>query len=65
MLKRRLGVLVLVAAVLSTMVPTMLAPVPAQAAGGEPIELGWFVYTPNHPNGCAPLPWDCFVVQIY
>jgi hypothetical protein len=27
--------------------------------GGE-----WMVYTPNHPNGCLPMPVDCYVVWV-
>ena len=38
-----------------------VAPFQAEASRTD---LGWFVYTPNHPNGCAPLPWDCYVIQI-
>jgi hypothetical protein len=41
---------------------TIFAPVPAEAkqlGGGH-----WFVYTPNHPNGCAPLPYDCYTIWI-
>ena len=60
MVKRRLGILVLVAAMLSALVPAMLTPSQADAA----MTLGWFVYTPNHPGGCAPMPWDCYVVQV-
>ena len=61
MVKRRLGILVLVVTVLSALVPAMLAPSQADAM----MSLGWFVYTPNHPSGCAPMPWDCYVVQVF
>lgn len=61
MVKRRLGFLVLAVMVVSALVPALLAPSQAEASRTD---LGWFVYTPNHPNGCAPLPWDCYVIQI-
>ena len=40
---------------------TVLAPVPAEAKYDGS---GWMVYTPNHPNGCAPLPYDCYVIFV-
>ena len=35
------------------------------SASAKPNEIGWMVYTPNHPNGCAPLPYDCYVIWVY
>lgn len=61
MVKRRLGFLVLAVMVVSALVPALLAPSQAEA---KQIDLGWMVYTPNHPNGCAPMPWDCRVIQV-
>jgi len=62
MSKRSLGFLVLAVMVIGALVPALLAPNVAEA---EPHEQGWMVYTPNHPNGCAPLPYDCFVIWIF
>jgi len=40
---------------------TVLGPVPAEAkVEGS----AWMVYTPNHPNGCAPLPYDCYTIWV-
>jgi hypothetical protein len=41
---------------------TFMAPAPA---GADFQPMGWMVYTPNHPSGCAPLPYDCYVVMVY
>ena len=61
MSRRKLGFLVLAVMVLGAIVPALLAP--SQAEAGR---IGtWMVYTPNHPNGCAPMPWDCYVINIY
>ncbi|MCU0304498.1 MAG: hypothetical protein MUC56_10625 [Thermoanaerobaculales bacterium] len=40
----------------------LIAPAPAEASVQKQ---GWMVYTPNHPSGCAPLPYDCYVIWIY
>ena len=61
--KRRLSLLVVAVLVLSAFVPAMLAPGVAEARriqGGS-----WMVYTPNHPNGCAPMAYDCYVIDVY
>jgi hypothetical protein len=39
-----------------------LAPTPAEATAEK---LGWMVYTPNHPDACAPLPYDCYVIRVW
>jgi len=41
---------------------TVLAPVPSEA---EVTNKGWMVYTPNHPNFCCPMPYDCYVIVVY
>jgi len=41
---------------------TVLAPVPSEA---EVYGTAWMVYTPNHPHGCAPLPYDCYVIWVH
>jgi len=62
MSRRKIGILVLTVMVLGALAPALLAPNVAEA---EMQEIGWMVYTPNHPNGCAPLPYDCYVVWVY
>ena len=52
---------ILVVLVLAALVPAILAPSQAEAIDRQG---SWMVYTPNHPNACAPLPWDCFVIYI-
>lgn len=58
----RLTVFVVVVWVLVLGLTTVFAPVPADAAVQK---IGWKVYTPNHPGGCAPLPYDCYVLYVY
>jgi len=48
--------------VLALVLTSVLAPAPAEA---DFQKLGWMVYTPNHPNGCAPLAYDCYVIWVY
>ena len=62
MSRKTLGFLVLVVMVLGAVVPAFLAPSPAEAVRTDGT---WMVYTPHHPNGCAPLPYDCFVIFVY
>jgi hypothetical protein len=62
MSRRKVGLLVLAVMVLGAVVPALLAPSPAEA--GHPWGT-WMVYTPNHPNGCAPMPYDCIVIFVY
>ncbi|MBD3853343.1 MAG: hypothetical protein IFJ96_01065 [Acidobacteria bacterium] len=62
MSKRKLGVFVLAIMIIGALVPALLAPSLAEA---ESIPYGWMVYTPNHPNGCAPLPYDCYVIFVW
>ena len=61
MTKQKLGILVLAVMLVGALLPALLAPGLAEAGGGK---MGWFVYTPNHPNGCAPLPFDCYVIYV-
>jgi hypothetical protein len=63
MSKRKLGILVLAVMVLGAVVPALL--VPSMAEAGYSGQYRWMVYTPNHPNGCAPLPFDCMVIWVY
>jgi hypothetical protein len=63
MSKKKLGILVLAVMVLGALAPALLIPDVAEAdhpGGGT-----WMVYTPNHPNGCAPYPFDCYVIFVY
>lgn len=48
--------------VLALALTTVMAPTPAEA---DVQKVGWMVYTPNHPNGCAPLPYDCYVIWVF
>jgi hypothetical protein len=41
---------------------TVVAPPPVDASVQQ---IGWMVYTPNHPNGCAPMPYDCYAVWVF
>lgn len=62
--RHRWTVVVAAVWVLALVFTSVLVPTPAEAKT-EMYEVGWMVYTPNHPNGCAPLPYDCYVVFIY
>jgi len=62
MSKRSIGFLVIAVMIVGALVPALMAPSLAEA---EVHQIGWMVYTPNHPNGCAPLPYDCYVVFVY
>jgi hypothetical protein len=60
--QRRWTFLVVSAWVLAVALGMVLAPTPADARADH---FGWMVYTPNHPNGCAPLPYDCYVIWVW
>ena len=62
MSRRKLGILVLAVMVLGALAPALLAPDVAEAGVQR---IGWMVYTPNHPAGCAPMPFDCYVIFVY
>jgi len=47
---------------LALVLTTFLAPAPAQAEVSG--IRGWMTYAPNHPNGCVPLPYDCYFLEI-
>ena len=63
MSKRYLGFLVVAVMIVGALVPAFLTPGTAEAS--KVYQMGWMVFTPNHPNGCAPLPYDCYVVWVY
>ena len=63
MSNRNRGLLAIAVMIVGAMVPALLAPGVAEAA--DVYQMGWMVFTPNHPNGCAPLPYDCYVVWVY
>lgn len=50
--------------VLALGLTTVLAPAPIEAKAIH-WDIGWMTYSPNHPNGCVPLPYDCYVVQVW
>jgi len=56
-----LSAVILAVMVLAAVVPALMAPSQAEAM---PIRGTWMVYTPNHPSGCAPMPWDCYVIYV-
>ena len=60
--QRRWTVFVIAAWIVALGVVSFLAPAPAEA---KVQEIGWMVYTPNHPAGCAPLAYDCYVVWFW
>ena len=60
MWKKKLGIVVIAVMIVGAIVPALIVPDVAEAAS----ETGWMVYTPNHPNGCAPLPFDCYVIIV-
>jgi hypothetical protein len=60
--KRRVTLVVAAIWALALVIASVTAPLPADAATHN---IGWMVYTPNHPNGCAPLPYDCYVIWVY
>jgi len=47
--------------VLALILTTVMAPAPAEASVGI---RGWMTYAPNHPNGCVPLPYDCYFMEF-
>jgi len=59
--RRRWTVLAIAVWVLALGLTTVLAPVPAEAKFDA---VGWMVYSPNHPNACSPMPFDCYVVMV-
>ena len=60
--RRRWTVLAIAAWVLTLGLTTVLAPAPADA---KIVNIGWMVYSPNHPNACTPMPYDCYAVWSY
>ncbi len=61
--RRRWTVFAIAVWVLALGLTTVLAPVPAEAKVHNPGS--WMAYSPNHPNGCVPLPFDCYVIWVY
>jgi hypothetical protein len=39
--------------------------VPASPAEARMQNMGWYTFAPHHPDACAPLPFDCYVVQVW
>jgi hypothetical protein len=62
--RRRVTLLVVAIWALALVGPALLAPSPADAGIGGTGN-GWMTYAPNHPNGCVPLPYDCYVIWVY
>jgi len=59
--QRRWTFLVVGVWVLAIGLGMMMAPEPAEASVHN---IGWMTYSPNHPNGCVPLPFDCYVIFV-
>jgi hypothetical protein len=60
--RRRFTVVAVAIWALALVAAGLVAPIPAEA---KTFEVGWMTYAPGHPNGCVPLPWDCYVVKVY
>ncbi len=60
--RRRWTIFAIAVWVLALGLTTVFAPVTAEA---KLKPMGWMAYSPNHPNGCVPLPYDCYVVWVY
>lgn len=59
----RLTVVVVAVWVLALGLTTVFAPVPADATSVQ--KVGWMTYAPNHPGGCVPMAFDCYVFFVY
>ena len=59
--RHRWTAVVVVVWALALVLSTVIAPAPAEA---EVHGVGWMTYSPNHPNGCVPLPYDCYVIWV-
>lgn len=59
--RNRWTILVVAVWVVALGMTMVIAPTPAEA---KVLKAGWMVYTPNHPGGCAPLPYDCYVIFV-
>jgi hypothetical protein len=62
--RHRWTIIVVSVWVLALVFTSALVPTPAEAKTST-YGAGWMVYTPNHPNGCAPMPYDCYVLMVY
>ena len=60
--RHRWTVFAVVVWVLALGLTTVLAPVPSEASVTK---YGWMVYSPNHPNACTPMPFDCYVIIVH
>lgn len=59
--RHRWTILVVAVWIVALALTTVMAPAPAEA---EVYDIGWMIYTPNHPNSCAPLPYDCYAIFV-
>jgi hypothetical protein len=59
--RNRWTIVVAVVWVVALALTTVMAPAQAEAEVGV---RGWMTYSPNHPNGCVPLPYDCYFIMI-
>ena len=60
--RRRLTLVVVAIWALALVVPALIVPTPTEA---KAYDIGYYTFAPNHPNGCVPLPYDCYVVWVF
>ncbi len=63
--RHRWTIIVVLVWVLALVFTSVLVPTPAEAKRPETYDAGWMVFTPNHPNACCPMAFDCYVVMVY
>jgi hypothetical protein len=61
---RRSRLTIVVAAVWLAALALTVA-VPAPEAEAKVQDKGWYVWSPNHPEYCSPLAFDCYVIIVY
>lgn len=62
--RHRWTVVVVAVWVLALVFTPVLVPTPAEAKTPT-YGAGWMTFSPNHPNGCVPLQYDCYVLMVY
>ena len=63
--RHRWTIIVVSVWVLALVFTSALVPTPAEAKTPKTYDAGWMVFTPNHPNACCPMAFDCYVVMVY
>jgi len=62
--KSRLTIVAVVIWLVALSVSIAIAPTPTEASS-QTQGVGWMTYAPNHPSGCVPLAFDCYVIWVY